>query len=236
MLDVIRGFVRLTWPRRCAACGEPCADAWFCGTCGPLVAPRDGPRCSTCDAALPSPGPAHRCGRCLSRPPTFDRAWGLFDYAGPVGDAVRRGKYGREVACLRAVARVAAAVVPAELVQAPPDRVVPVPLHPRRLAQRGFSPPLVVAHAVARALRVPLGRRALRRVIDTPEQAGLGDKERRRNVRRAFRAQGVEGADVLVVDDVLTTGATATAVADALRRAGATRVRVLAAACVDRTP
>ncbi|MCB9534756.1 MAG: ComF family protein [Myxococcales bacterium] len=236
MLEIIRGFVRLTWPRRCAACGEPCADAWFCGVCGPLVAPRDGPRCVTCDAALPTLGPAHRCGRCLERPPPFERAWGVFDYAGPVGDAVRRGKYGREIACLRAVARVAAAALPDDLRAEPPDRVVPVPLHPRRLRQRGFAPPLVVAHAVARALRVPLARRALRRVVDTPEQAGLGDTARRRNVRRAFRAQGVDGLDVLVVDDVLTTGATAAAVAEALRRAGATRVRVLAAACVDRAP
>ncbi len=236
MFDVFRGFVRLTWPRACAACGALCGDARFCSTCGPLVSPRDAPRCRLCDAELPCPGPSHRCGRCLVRPPTFDRAWGVFDYAGPVGDAVRRGKYGREVAAMRAVARAVGAHLPAELIDDPPGVVVPVPLHPRRLRQRGFAAPLVIAVAVGRALGVRCARRVLTRSRDTPEQAGLADDKRRRNVRRAFVAASLREDDVLVVDDVLTTGATASAVADALRGAGARRVRVLAAAIVDRTP
>jgi len=188
-----------------------------------------------CDVHVPAPGPAGRCGECISLPPPFERAWGCFDYSGPVGDAIRAGKYGGRVDGLPVVARALAARLPHELCRDPPEVVLPMPLHWRRLDARGFSPPLQLASAVAGHLRVARRSRWLRRVRHTPRQAGLSDRQRRTNVRGAFRASHrVRGRDVLLVDDVLTTGATARAAAKVLGRAGAGRVRVLAAAYVAR--
>ena len=198
------------------------------------MAVRKGSRCVICDVTFGAPGPAHQCGRCLDRRPRFDRAWGLFDYTGPVGDALRRGKYGGRPEAIEGVGQLVGVHLPAALACAPPTTVVGVPLHPRRLAERGFSPPRLLAWYVARSLGVPLRRRGLRRVRHTPPQAGLNDTARRQNVRGAFAVKSWQPNDVLLVDDVFTTGATVDAAAAALRAAGAARVRVLCAAYVER--
>lgn len=234
---LLRGFVQLTWPATCAACGEPTERPGLCLDCRDQTAPRQGPRCRTCDQALPVEAPAHRCGRCLDRRPAFEQVFGLFDYGGPVGAAIRRAKYRGRPEALAALAPTWLAHLPAALRLDPPEVVVPVPLHWRRLHQRGFSPPLVLADQVARALGVPLRGQALRRLRATAVQAGLDERRRRANLRGAFVARGrALPAEVLLVDDVFTTGATADACAAALRRAGVRRVRVLAPALVERHP
>lgn len=228
------GLCALVWPARCCTCGERCEPPGLCALCRRLLTPRAGPRCAICDLTLPQDAPAHRCGDCLDRRPRYDHARGVYDYAGPAGDLIRAAKYGHQPAALDALARALAADLPPALVADPPDLVIPVALHPRRVARRGHAPPLCLAHPVARALDRPLGRRSLRRIRATPEQAGLDDAARRRNLRGAFTARPVP-PDVLLVDDVITTGATADAAARALRTAGARRVRVLCAARVERT-
>lgn len=237
MLTTIwRGFLDLTWPCACLCCDEPIERPGFCDGCAMYVEPRDGPRCVQCDADLPTAGPAHHCGRCLALKPRFDRVHGLFDYAGPVGDAIRKAKYGGRVDGQRALTRATAAWIPQSLQEDPPHAVIPMPLHRARLKRRHDDLPVQIAGVVARALRVPLMAGLTRRIRDTPPQAGLNEKARRSNVRGAFATRRVPPEDVLIVDDVLTTGATADALARCLKRAGALRVRVLAAAVVSRCP
>jgi ComF family protein len=120
----------------------------------------------------------------------------------------------------------AAARAPAPLAQL----VVPVPLHPRRLRQRGFSPAGLLARAVARQAGLPCNPVALRRLRDTPSQTGLDRRARRRNVRGAFEPRCAVPARVWLVDDVATTGATLAECARALRRAGAEQVLGVCAA------
>lgn len=233
----IEAIVGLLYPARCAACGALTEGPGFCGDCGISVELRAGPSCPVCDVELQPVAGDRRCGACLKHPPPFERAMALFDYAGPVGDAIRRGKYRGHRDAFRTVVRLTGAALPIELRDDPPSCVAPIPLHPRRVRLRGFDPPLVLAHATARGLGCRLRARALRRLRDTPPQAGRSLTDRRLNVRGAFVAgRGIAGADLLLVDDVLTTGETVAEAARVARRAGAGRVRVLSAARVGRDP
>jgi predicted amidophosphoribosyltransferase len=112
--------------------------------------------------------------------------------------------------------------------------VLPIPLHPRQLRRRGFNPACVLARAVAGAIGAPVAPTGLQRVRDTPSQTGLDRAQRRRNVRGAFAATPrlEVPEDVWLVDDVVTTGATLSAAAQALRNAG---VRRIVAVCAART-
>jgi ComF family protein len=159
-------------------------------------------------------------------------------YAGRVPDWMQRFKYpgsswssldGTAVRVVCSLAADAACLAPGP----PPDAVVPVPLHPRRLRARGFNPAALLARAVAQQIARPWHPTALVRHRDTPSQTGLDRRERRRNVRGAFRCASEPRRSVWLVDDVMTTGATLSECARMLRRAGTRRV---VAVCVARTP
>jgi ComF family protein len=215
--DLLRGLLDLWLPPACPACGG---------------APGAGRICSTCAASLPW-APAR-----LAAPPGLAALVAAAEFQAPVEGWIRRFKYPRlglggldpaAAALARALALEAAARAPGP----PPDLVVPVPLHPRRLRERGFNPAGELARAVAAAARLGLAPCALERVRDTPSQTGLARAARRRNVRGAFRARRPVPPRIWLVDDVVTTGSTLSAAARALRRAGARRVVGL---CAARTP
>ncbi len=226
---LFEGLLDLLFPAACLGCEGPIPRPGFCPACAPR--PREVSTCIRCDDTL-RPGPGHRCGRCLRRPPKFARAWGVYDYADATAEALRRAKYRRQPEAMFALADRCATHLPGAILAELPDLVVPVPLHPRRWKQRSFSPPLILAHRVARALGRPLDRHLMRRTRDTPVQVAMDEPARRRNVRGAFASKPCSG-HLLLVDDVLTTGATTNEAAKALLQAGATSVRVLAAARVS---
>jgi ComF family protein len=161
------------------------------------------------------------------------------EFAGEVETWIHRFKYPARgiagldpapLAVIRGLTREAALMAPGA-----PELVVPIPLHPRRLRARGFNPAAVLARSLARELRAPFDPVALWRARDTPSQTGLDRRERRRNVRGAFRARERARLPVCVwlVDDVVTTGSTLSEAARALRRAGA---RTVVGVCAARTP
>jgi len=206
-----------------------------CAACGGAV-PGTGALCAVCEGALPAlpPGLEDRA----PAPLAACRAGAA--YAGGVEEWIRRFKYPRRgLAALDPAARaVARALVLRAAARAPgpaPELVVPVPLHPRRLRERGFNPAARLAGWLARERGLAFDPRALRRLRDTPSQTGLDRRARARNVRGAFAARPGFRAprEVWLVDDVLTTGATLAAAARALRRAGARRIVAL---CAARTP
>jgi ComF family protein len=215
----------LLYPPRCAACGEPAPDgaAPFCPTCADAVEPVP-PGCGRC--GLPGPDPV--CGACHAAPPAFAAvaAGGL--YGGPLADAVRALKYGGRPAVARPLGRWLAARVPLP----PGARVVALPLARGRRIARGYDQAARLAAHLARAAGRPLLAGALRRVRETPPQVGRSRAGRVRNVAGAFAAgpRPVAGLDVVLVDDVVTTGATADAAAAALLAAGARSVTVVALA------
>jgi len=223
------GVSRPAWPGTCAVCRSWCRGR-LCAPCASRFAqPRS--RCAGC--ALPVTAGALRCGACLREPPPFDAAVAAVDYDYPWDGLLARLKFDAALDLAPAIAsRLRDAVEAAG--EAPPDLVLPVPLSSPRLRERGFNQ----AWEIAR--RLPWRARAdvLLRVKDTPHQIALPRAQRVANVRDAFlveprRAALLRDADVALVDDVLTTGATAAELARTVRRAGARRVRVWV---VARTP
>jgi ComF family protein len=151
-------------------------------------------------------------------------------YQEPTSDIIHRFKYEGYFALGRPLAALMIAAWPRW--QSPPDLILPIPLHDRRRRQRGYNQSELLARPLGQALGIPVETASLRRTRPTIPQVGLGPDERRENVRGAFAAgPGVAGRRVLLIDDVLTTGATMSAAAEALLAAGAAGV---AAYCLAR--
>ena len=161
------------------------------------------------------------CGACLDSPPRFEKVEAVFAYRYPVDSLIRAYKYHGRLALARVLGELLAAEVSPAV-----DVIVPTPLSPGRLAERGFNQALEVARVVAGATGVRLVPDACRKTVETPPQATLPWKERARNVRRTFVCDvDFAGERVAVVDDVLTTGSTLNELARVLRQAGAASVR-----------
>jgi ComF family protein len=232
-----RAWLRRLLAPDCLVCGVE-AGAPVCAGCLADYFPAGAARCRGCALRLPAPvlpgGPLpDRCGRCLAHPRRFDAALALGDYALPLDGMVAALKFrarldlGRAFGVLLA-RRLQAGALPAA------QAVVALPLHPERLRERGYNQSEEIARALARELGLPLWRAALLRSGRRPPQQGLTRRQRRRNVRGVFRAPAaLPGVHLLLVDDVLTTGATLEAAAGALKAAGAARVSCLV---VARTP
>jgi len=224
--DVAGALLDLLLPPRCPACGDaPRPGSPFCALCAEAVEPwpEGCPRCGR-------PGAPATCAACRAAPPPWERIAAAAVFGGPVADAVHALTYGGRPAAATPLGRWMAERpgVPAG------GAIVAVPLGHRRRLERGYDQAALLADALARASGAPRLRGALRRVRDTPPQVGRDRAARCANVRGAFAAtRAVARRQVVLVDDVVTTGATAEACAVALLAAGARSVAVLALARVD---
>lgn len=207
------------FPRRCAGCGS---GTWpFCSGCRRAIVVLTPPWCARCGA--PSRRPADGCRHCPPVPVSGAKAPFLFD--GPIRRAVHRLKF----AGWRPVSE-ALGLAMADVLEAGADAVTWVPLSERRRANRGYDQALALARVVARRHRLPLVP-LLRRTSETAaSQARRAGADRRLAMRGLFEARGTPPSRVLLVDDVLTTGATAGACAEQLVAAGALEVSLLTAA------
>lgn len=162
------------------------------------------------------------CGACLRHPPAFDRTLAAFSYGFPIDRLLHAFKYASDLALAGVLAEPLARIAAGH---PKPDLLLPMPLHPSRLRERGFNQALEIARPISKWLGIPLATDACRRTRDTPSQAGLKLKERRRNVRGAFACDlGLAGKKVAVLDDVMTTGATLNELSRILKSRGAAEV------------
>ena len=232
------------YPPRCAACGAPLASETgrrVCARCVARVEHLPEPRCQICGGPLESAAnDASQCARCLAHPPRYRIARTIARYrttaedqSGTLPALIRRHKYGLDQSVGRALAEYRPDELP--LSAGDYDVVVPVPLHWRRLWWRGFNQAALLAGEVARRLNLPLDSTAVARRRFTTPQTSRHHDERIRNVRRAFvvaHPERIRNRRVLIVDDVMTTGATVDECARVLRAAGASSVDVFTLARV----
>jgi ComF family protein len=201
-----------------------------------VLALRTGPPwCPSCGLPFPGlePGNDHLCSRCILDPPAYAGARSFGYYTGELSAAIQQFKFhGRR----NLVGHLSALLAEAFIGTWRPgavDVLVPVPLHPKRRWGRGFNQAALLARALSALISIPCDEGALCRVRDTRPQVGLSDSERSANVRQAFRSRSparVEGMRVLLIDDVMTTGATLSSAAGALRSCGAVRISALTVA------
>ena len=239
LLAAARTAFDLVLPPRCPACGVIVdGDGRFCAGCWTSLRFITPPFCATCGDPfeLPQP-PGSLCGKCLATAPKWS-ARAAFAYEGAAREAVLKLKHGDQPHLARLMGA-ALARAGAEMLARPGAMIVPVPLHRWRLWSRGYNQAAELAKAVARVSDAPLLLDGLVRRKPTAASGGLNPRQRRDNVRAAFavppsrRAQ-LRGRAVVLIDDVLTSGATADACARILLRSGAVSVDVLALSRVVR--
>ena len=211
-------------PCSCLLCAADSDEQLLCTACQadlPLLPTACCPQCS-----LPTTH-GERCGACLHTPPHFDRCLALFAYDFPADRLVHALKYGHQLP----VAKWFGEQMALRLANEPFDLIVPLPLHAERLRQRGFNQSGEIARRLADLLTRPLDPASVWRSRATPPQAELPLKERSANVRNAFESRrDFSGQHVLLVDDVMTSGATLGECARVLKLHGATQVTVAVAA------
>jgi ComF family protein len=234
-MHILHRILDFFLPTSCSYCSSPVNDSgvpFFCASCWADFSSIDGPVCPLCGRPFDSPealtkSPDHICLSCRRTPPAFDQAISVGYFEGPLREAIHQFKYrpcrslGRPLTqwmskCIRPAGGI--------------DCVVPVPLHIARLRHRGFNQALIIANELIRVFPIPLSYDNLARVRSTVPQVELTGEERIKNVAGAFalrRPDELKERDVLLIDDVYTTGATMNECAKVLKNAGAARVTAL---------
>ncbi len=229
-------MIDILYPRNCVHCGSPSPDpmkylCWDCLSDTPKVEP---PFCALCgDPVAGDIQHDYTCFACARETPAFNRARSAVRYEGAVGDALRILKYNDALWVVHDLAELLFACVQAEYPDQAFDFVTAVPLHPSRRRERGFNQSALLGAALAHGLRVPFRAGLVRRVRPTGTQTGLTASQRTANVFGAFRLglfARPAGQRILLVDDVMTTGATVNACARALQKGGAASVHVVTVA------
>ncbi|MDH4226880.1 MAG: ComF family protein [Deltaproteobacteria bacterium] len=218
-------FLDVFFPNLCRFCGKTASDSWLCNACLDSIRKiSDAAHCVKCGrpfaGAIETPG---SCGECLTEKRWFEAMRSAFFYDGNVAEAVRDLKYNKKTELARPMAKWVSLAAKG-LGEGGFDTVMPVPLHLKRLRERGFNQSLLIAREVSKRLGARLSYDNLERIRHTRPQVELEHNERSANVKDAFalRDKGaVKNRRVLLIDDVCTTGATIAECSKVLARAGA---------------
>lgn len=226
----LQSFLDLFFPSFCVSCRTPSPGSLcLCDSCRAKVRYLHSPLCIRCGALfVDGNGGDHLCGDCLRRPPPFLLARAVAHYSPPVSTLLHQLKYRADRTVLSTLSHIAVHFDFTPFASS--ELIVPVPLHLKRLRERGLNQSLLLARLFFPGEAKAIRPEVLRRIRDTMPQTRLGGKERRKNLRAAFSVNqdsDIKGKCICLVDDVLTTGATVKECAGTLLRAGAKEVKVL---------
>lgn len=207
-------------PQACFLCGTRVAGRLLCAECEadlPALSTHGCPQC-----ALPTPE-SEICGACLQHPPAFDGTLATFAYTFPLDTLVKQCKYAHATSLTAFFAeRMAQRAAAGNTL----DFLIPMPLHPARLAQRGYNQAAEIARRLSPRVGIPWLADACQRIRNTPSQAGLDLKTRQRNLRGAFTCNvDLSGKRIALIDDVMTSGSSLNELARVVRKAGAAEIQ-----------
>lgn len=209
-------------PIPCFLCGEFSDHDALCQNCIAEL-PWLGPHCKRCALPLNQNG---ICGQCLQHPPPQHRGLALFRYETPMNHCIAAFKFHQQLVFTRLFARLMASKIQQEQ-QALPEVILPIPLHPKRLRQRGYNQSAQLADTLASLLTIPVDKTGLIRQRNTPPQTGMSGKQRKRNLKQAFSiSRPLPYRHVALVDDVYTTGHTVAEASRCLQQNGVETVEV----------
>lgn len=222
---------QLAYPARCVFCDAPGhAGADLCADCYADL-PWQTHGCALCALNLPGDSLSVLCPACQKKPPPFSAAFALMRYEYPVNWLITQLKFHARLSHARLLAQLFSEKLMGRLNDDPPQALIPVPLYRQRWRERGFNQATELARPLGKALGIPVLPHAAQRVRATAHQMDLPARQRRANVHDAFTADpGLVLRHVAIVDDVVTTGATAKALTRALHKQGVQRVQLWCAA------
>jgi ComF family protein len=233
---IARAGLDMVFPRTCASCGRPAGEpaAHLCWDCLVGLWPIQSPHCTICGNPV-SGAIAHdyKCSFCVARQPRFNMARSAVHYDGSIVPVLQAFKYRSATYLSRDLSMIALACARTHYAMADIDAVTFVPLHSQKQRERSYNQSQLIAAELARMIDKPILGRCLARARPTVSQTTLSSKQRRDNVRGAFEAvdsRWLAGKRLLLVDDVMTTGATLDECAAVLKKAGAAEVSTIAIA------
>jgi ComF family protein len=228
----------LLFPPSCPYCKKDIRNSTqlLCRECFERLKFIKTPYCSCCGRVFPGNEENHLCGACLKPSWKFDKVRSLFAYEEIIAGLIHNLKYSGKMTGLETFKWLSGqSAVLNDF--ATPDFIIPVPLHVKRLRKRGFNQALVLARSLFPEEKEKIRYNILVRATDTPSQTGLSGKKRRKNLKNAFiieKASEITGKNILLLDDVFTTGSTANECAKALKAAGCKKVEVLTICRADK--
>ncbi len=215
----------------CPLCSELNTQL-ICPACTKML-PEITTQCFQCGLPLNMVDTSHnalRCGQCVKTPPAFDLCISPYHYALPVSQFITQLKFQHKLYYAQVLAELLITKIE-QHAEGLPDCIIPVPLHKKRLRQRGFNQAVEIARPIARRYSIPLNTRCCTRVVSTAPQMQQNKKTRQKNIRNAFKiATDFPYKHVAIVDDVMTTGQTVNELARVLRKQGAERIQIWSAA------
>ncbi|HEV2213478.1 MAG TPA: ComF family protein, partial [Gammaproteobacteria bacterium] len=222
---LFRRLLATLYPPVCLLCGAAGTRGMdLCSACFAEL-PWNRHPCPRCAAPLPPDIDTPLCGDCIKSPPPWDEAKSPLAYAYPLDKLIQRFKFNGDLPIGRLLGELLADYLAAG--GAKPELLIPVPLHPSRLRERGFNQANELARPIARRFKIKVALQVCARVRATEVQSKLDAAERRKNLRNAFVVKHpLQGKHVAVLDDVVTTGATVEALSAVLKDAGAARITV----------
>ena len=215
-------------PPSCILCGSKAEERDLCQACEQDI-PRIAQACTRCALPLPTHTPVNQlCGKCLQEPPVFNKVYALFPYQKPIDNLITRLKFQGNLVYAKVLGELMANYLQVEYKEKRlPEYLIPVPLHRKRLRERGFNQAVELARPIVKRLDIPLMLKSCQRVKATVAQINLPAADRRTNLRNAFNVTStITAKHVAIIDDVVTTGSTIVELSRSLQAVGVERIDI----------